>query len=158
MGKVNFYVIAQLDAELFSRMDPVQQATYVSDNSGQPGALRELYPRAKDNMVRYMIVQNTRDTALADRLFQSLTGDDRFLRLKLLPYISGASQEEAKRVALQSFNDFDTAVNLINHLNPYEAKALLYSVKTLGLPMNNDVMDYLAEALKKEPLTDTDEI
>jgi hypothetical protein len=158
MGILNIRVIAQLDAELFSRMEPAQQAEYIDSNSSQPEALKELYPRAKDAMIRFMIVAATRDTDLADRLFASLSMDDKYVRLKLLPYISSKSKEEAKKVAMQFFNDYETAINVINHLSPYESRALLQSVQTMGLPMNEHIVKYLQDSLKREPLTDTDDL
>lgn len=158
MGTLNLRVIAQLDAELFSRMEPAQQAEYIDSNSSQPEMLKELYPRAKDAMIRFMIVQATRDTELADRLFSTLSMDDKYVRLKLLPYISSKSKEEAKKVAMQFFNDFDTAINVINHLSPYESRALLQSVQAMGLPMNEHIIKYLKDSLQKDPLTDVDDL
>jgi len=158
MSQLNLKVIGELEEDLFSRMDPSQQAAYVNENSDQPEAVKEMYPRAKDKMVRFLIVQSTRDQQLADRLFKTLTADDQLLRFKLLPYVSAAVQNAAKQAAMQFFNDFEAAVNTINHLNPYESRALLQSVKALGLPLNQSLMEYLERSVKKEPLVDTEEL
>lgn len=154
---MNIRRLSEISDDFFSQMAPIEQKRYIIDHSGETETLKRIYPRAKDDMLRLMIIDFTHDPDLALRLFNNLPFHAGVLKTKLLKYLPATAQNEIKEFLMALMNDFDASLKVIDKLNPFESRALLQSLTNLNI-IPEGVMGYLKNKVEQNPIMDPDEL
>jgi len=148
---INKSAAERFNQQLFSDLLPHQQLEFAIANGDNIEFLRSLYPRAKDNQIRFYIVDMTQDPVLAHKLFKQVPDSDKKMKLSLIKYLRVEANAEVKQLLLHNMTDFDAAMAIIDAIDVKTNRAFLTSLKNLGgLP--EAVSDYIDTILKQIPI------
>lgn len=129
MPSVDFSKLAAFNKDLFIGMRPAEQYQYVQERAADQDLLRQMYPHAKDDMVRFEIVFQTKDTALAERLFKNTKYP--LLKARLIKYVQ--NKELVKNMLSEFAHQPELLNGLLAALPADEQRDFLSSLKALDV-------------------------
>lgn len=158
MSYMNLTKVAELQKKLFTAMTPAEQTEHVLNSWGNAKELVSLYPHAKDDYVRYLIIQETEDPQLAWKFFKNLTGESQgLLRAKLIQYLPPEAEKDIRSFLMSFLNKHQEVLSSIDKLNPEQSRALYQSAKNLGL-LPKSVGDYMQNKINQNPVMGPEDV
>ena len=149
MSFINFKKMTKISKEWFPNLEPHEQYSYVTLHSNQPELLKELYPSAKDDITRLEIVNITKDSDLAERLF--INTKYPLIKARLVPFIK--NKELLRDFFVSYINSAEALRKVKTRLTDEQNRALIQSMKELHL-LPDDVNTEFEDMKKRNPMID----